>query len=155
MKSVIAPFSVFFSLASALPAPQDDPVRILPWNWSWDVISHHGPGCTDNATSVEHTRPTFGSNTVDGSEIYYWHFAMPGMIASVGPGVEENSTWCEITASYTERNNRDNATEITSDYHLKMHKNGTEVLATYVPLDAGATAHWKFTYYTHDSEDAS
>jgi hypothetical protein len=155
MKSITVPISVLFSLATALPAPQADPVRILPWNWSWDIISHHGPGCTDNTTSVYQTRPTFGWNTVDGSEIYFWHFAIPGMLASVGPGVDQSSTWCEITASYTERNNRDNTTAVTSDYQLKMHKNGTEVLATYLPFEAGVTANWKFTYYPEDRDEAS
>jgi len=80
-------------------------------------------------------------------------------MASVGPGVERNSSWCELTLSYTESNvPYDSGKPLdtkTSDYRLKMHKNGTEVLATYLPLEAGATADWKFTYYPEDDDEAS
>ncbi|KAF2468333.1 uncharacterized protein BDR25DRAFT_232079 [Lindgomyces ingoldianus] len=152
MKSLVLSAAAVLGAASALPAPQSDPIRILPSWWKFDIIALRGPGCPDfNTTAVYSTRPTYGSNTVDGSEIYYWHFAYPHMKASVGRDASETSTWCETTLKYSELKDREGK-ELSGDYRLKLHKNGTEVLATY-DLEEGVTAKWKFTYYPEDMDE--
>lgn len=137
--------------AMALPSPSaaPDPVRILPPEWEFDITSLSGPGCPDPNTNwtdaLFDTRPTFGSNTVDGSEIYYWHFAYPDLRASVGPGTPNASIWCETTLRYMELD-KNGLPPVQPEYRLKLHKNGTELLAWY-NLDEGVQANWKFTYY--------
>ncbi|GAB1311375.1 Ubiquitin 3 binding protein But2 C-terminal domain-containing protein [Madurella fahalii] len=130
------------------PSATDDPVRILPFSWRFDITALSGPGCPDFGQTVPPyvTRPTFGSNTVDGSEIYYWHFAYPHIRASVGPDTTEASTWCETTLSYAELD-RSGAVVAEPEYRLKLHKNGTAVIASY-DLEEGVEAKWKVTYYT-------
>ena len=91
-------------------------------------------------------------NTVDGSEIYYWHIAYPSLSAEIGPGVaaEKSHTWCETTLKYTELENWESAKELR-DYRLRLHKNGTRVMSRY-DLEEGVKAKWKFTYFTDDGE---
>ncbi|KAF2734838.1 hypothetical protein EJ04DRAFT_602189 [Polyplosphaeria fusca] len=151
MKSIIyAPF-LLGSITNAIPAPvsQDPSVRILPGSWRWDLVEWNGPGCPDEGSNATYiTRPGFGSNTVDGSEIYYWHFAYPHLKASIGHAGDSDdtaSTWCETTLKYTELQPL-SLTETDDKYRLRLHKNGTEVIAMYT-LDEGVTADWKFTYY--------
>lgn len=140
--------------AATLPSPStaDPPVRILPSWWGFNITALDGPGCPDFGATYPPfvTRPTFGSNTVDGSEIYYWHFAYPHLRASVGPETPEASTWCETTLSYSELD-LEGSPVAEPGYRLKLHKNGTEMLASY-DLEEGVEANWKFTYYT-DGED--
>jgi hypothetical protein len=131
------------------PSASDNPVRILPSWWSFNITTLSGPGCpglpsADAGPYV--ARPTYGMNTVDGSEIYYWFFAYPGLHASVGPGTPKSATWCETTLSYTETDL--NGIPVPKpEYRLKPHKNGTAINAVY-NLDAGVEAEWKVTYYT-------
>lgn len=143
---------VFAALAGTtlgLPNPQtgdDQPtVRILPYTWNFNITALSGPGCPDfgSTAPIHVTRPTFGSNTMDGSEIYYWHFAYPHLRASVGPGNPQASVWCETTLDYAEMDSAGNA---AAGYRLKLHKNGTKVMALY-DLDEGVEAQWTFTYY--------
>lgn len=139
----------------ALPnlTPKDtSALRILPWSWNFNITALSGPGCPDfGATSPPHvTRPTFGSNTVDGSEIYYWFFAYPHLRASVGPGTPEASVWCETTLAYTELD-KDGVAPAVPGYRLKLHKNGTQVIARY-DLEEGVEAKLKFTYFTDGKE---
>jgi hypothetical protein len=146
MALFFATLAILGATASCLANPQtSDPIRILPYSWGFNITSLTGPGCPDfGATGqVFSTRPTFGSNTVDGSEIYYWHFAYPNLRTAVGAGTAESSTWCETTLSYVEL---DMMGVPKSDYRLKMHKNGTAMIATY-DLDDGVVAQWRFTYY--------
>jgi hypothetical protein len=151
MKSLILSLAILGTV-SALPSPQSDPVRILPYNWKFDIVALKGPGCPDSdSTESFKTRETYGSNTVDGSEIYYWHFAYPHIQASVGADEDERSIWCETTLKYTELDGSKPA-KSEADYKLRLHKNGTEVLATY-DLEEGANAKWKFTYYTEDEDE--
>jgi hypothetical protein len=144
MKSIIATTVNLVSLALALPtssAASDDPVRILPYNWEFNITSLTGPGCPDFAAlqeSVETnvdaytTRLTFGQNTVDGSEIYYWFIAYPYLRVELG-GTQE--TWCETEVLYREF--KDGLDTVQgSDYRLRLHKNGTEV-STACPLKYG------------------
>lgn len=151
-----------FQMAAALmgtafgfpnPSAGDNPVRILPFSWLFNITALSGPGCPDfgQTTPPYVTRPTFGSNTVDGSEIYYWHFAYPHFRASVGPDNTETSIWCETTLSYVEL---DRSGEVAAEpgYRLKLHKNGTAVLASY-DLDEGVEATWKVTYYTGEESE--
>ncbi|KAK3368381.1 hypothetical protein B0H63DRAFT_497699 [Podospora didyma] len=137
--------------ALGLPNPtatDDTPVRILPQFWEFNITSLSGPGCpdfglTDRGPFV--TRPTFGLNTVDGSEIYYWHFAYPSLRTSIEPGTPSASIWCETTLSYAELDS--NMVPVAKPgYHLKLHKNGTAMLASY-ELDDGVEAKWTFTYF--------
>jgi hypothetical protein len=146
--SIIA-LAILVAAAVGLPNPQttSDPIRVLPHSWRFNITSLTGPGCPDfgGTGSVFSTRPTFGSNTVDGSEIYYWHFAYPSLRAAVGPGTVESSTWCETSLSYEELD-RMRMLVPKPEYRLRMHKNGTAMIATY-ELEDGVMARWKFTYY--------
>ncbi|KAK4156096.1 hypothetical protein C8A00DRAFT_41367 [Chaetomidium leptoderma] len=150
MASRLQVLAALASTALGLPSPivADPPVRILPFNWDFKITALDGPGCPDfgQVNPPFTTRPTFGSNTVDGSEIYYWHFAYPHFRASVGPETPEASIWCETTLSYTELNSEGVAPEVP-EYRLQLHKNGTEFLASY-DLEEGVEAKWKVTYLT-------
>jgi hypothetical protein len=136
------------AVARPSPVTADNPVRILPYSWKWEIAALEGPGCPDfGATEPPRiTRPTFGSNTVDGSEIYYWHFAYPHIRLSVDAGNPEASIWCETTLKYTELL-QGGEPALNAEYLLKLHKNGTRMLATY-ELDEGVEAKWTFTYDT-------
>ncbi|EMD63583.1 hypothetical protein COCSADRAFT_37358 [Bipolaris sorokiniana ND90Pr] len=57
------------ALALALASAPTDPQRILPPNWSFTISSLLGPGCPDtgkNTSLIRTTRPTHGTNTIDG-----------------------------------------------------------------------------------------
>jgi hypothetical protein len=146
MKTTLAVAAALLGTSRAIPtpAPADDPVRILPYNWQFEITDLKGPGCPANDPSANgwDTRPTFGSNTVDGSEIYYWFFAYPSMRANVTAKDPEASIWCETTLRYTESNSDKKP---AADYRLRLHKNGTEEIAVY-KLDEGVSAHWRFEY---------
>jgi hypothetical protein len=150
------PFSISILaalLGTALALPQaNTPVRILPYNWAFNITALSGPGCPDFGQTAPPyvTRPTYGSNTVDGSEIYYWHFAYPHLRASVGPEKREASIWCETTLEYTELD-KDGVKPAVPGYRLKLHKNGTAVIASY-ELEKGVEAEWKFTYFTEGKD---
>ncbi|KAH8897522.1 hypothetical protein GQ53DRAFT_888060 [Thozetella sp. PMI_491] len=124
-----------------------DSMRILPLNWGFSIVQLEGPGCPNygNSPQAYVPRPTYGSNTVDGSEIYYWHFVYPQMRASVTPEEPVVSVWCETTVRYSEFNDKAAKEKPTADFRLKLHKNGTEILATY-DLEDGVEAEWQFTY---------
>jgi hypothetical protein len=135
---------VGFAIAAALPALNEEPVRTLPPSWLFKIKSLRGPGCPDfnvDPTTAFTTRTTFGMNTVDGSEIYYWHIAYPYMHVDLAG---EDHLWCETEVSYTEFANYVDYTPGDA-YRLRLHKNGTRMLATY-ELDEGVTANWEFTY---------
>ncbi|KAK3304772.1 uncharacterized protein B0T15DRAFT_558763 [Chaetomium strumarium] len=153
------------ALARPNPTPPlpSNPVRILPYNWKYEIIALQGPGCPDagpnSPEDYYHTRPTFGSNTVDGSEIYYWHFAYPHMrlaveASSSSSSSSSSSIWCETTLRYTELTKTGAAPPAVPEYRLRLHKNGTAMIAAY-ELDAGVEAKWTFTYYhpTTDRDD--
>ena len=142
-------------LAFPNSATRDSPLRILPYNWRFNITSLSGPGCPDyGAVSPPFvTRPTFGANTVDGSEIYYWYFAYPHLRASVGPGNPSALIWCETTLSYKELDDH-SAIPAEPGYRLKLHKNGTDVLASY-DLEEGVEAKFRFTYSTDGKLDVS
>src|SRR3954463_2573685 len=102
MKSTLAASLTLLGLASARPAPTDDPLRILPNNWQFEITSLKGPGCPDFGvpdSADRHTRLTFGQNTIDGSEIYYWFIAYPALRVELG---KTESTWCETELQYSE-----------------------------------------------------
>ncbi|KAF1834878.1 hypothetical protein BDW02DRAFT_588534 [Decorospora gaudefroyi] len=123
-------------LSTAVALPADDPERILPPNWTFEIEHLKGPGCPDQGNEGSDgriTRPTYGSNTVDGSEIYYWFIAYPWMRVDLAEG--PSHTWCEATIKYTEYKDTEK-TEEGEDYRLRLHKNGTRGIMTY-DLDAG------------------
>lgn len=136
------------SAVSAIPAPQgSDPVRILPYNWDFTITALNGPGCPDFGADPEKafaTRPTYGQNTVDGSEIYYWFFAYPHLFASLEKGKDTASSWCETTIKYREFKDSQRTVE-ASDYKLRLNKNGTMIMGTY-ELEEGTEAKWDFVY---------
>ncbi|KAI0452517.1 hypothetical protein F5B21DRAFT_506216 [Xylaria acuta] len=103
MKSVLAVSFSLLGLFSAHPAPHDEPVRILPVNWGFEITSLKGPGCPDfgvpDSGSERHTRTTYVENTADGSEIYYWFIAYPSLRVELG---KTDSTWCETELQYTD-----------------------------------------------------
>jgi len=152
MKFLIPLSLTLLSAVSALPASTSDPKRILPWSWQYEIVSLKGPGCPEiDPSATYQTRPTFGSNTVDGSEIYYWFFAYPYFKASVGGDVSKATVWCETTLQYTEFN-KSKGMEASADYRLKLHKNGTAMIAVY-DLEEGVKANWAFTYYPEDGDE--
>jgi hypothetical protein len=130
--------------AASIPAPRDI-VRVLPRGWSFNITALSGPGCPDfgkDPNAARTTRLTFGQNTMDGSEIYYWFGAYPWMRVNLEKG--EDSTWCETEISYFEYSNYTN--EVPSeDYRLRLHKNGTREIATY-DLEEGVKATFDFSY---------
>jgi hypothetical protein len=84
---------------------------------------------------------------MDGSEIYYWFVAYPYLRASLAG---ESHSWCETELAYKEYT--DNAAKTpASDYRLRLHKNGTRVIATY-DLEQGVKATFKFAYDAGDDE---
>lgn len=144
MKSVIATSLALVSLTSALPSHSADPIRTLPFNWSFEITSLRGPGCpdfSDPSNDYSNTRLTFGKNTVDGSEIYYWFVAYPYLRVELGG---EEHSWCETVLAYKEFKDLDFKKE-SAEYRLRMHKNGTRAIATY-DLDEGVEATFKFAY---------
>lgn len=152
MKSLIPLTLTLLSTATALPA--DNPLRILPQMWKYEIISLRGPGCPAiDPSETYQNRPTFGQNTVDGSEIYYWFFAFPYLRASVGGDVAKASTWCETTLKYTELNSNQGLEE-SADFRLRLHKNGTGMVAKY-DLEPGTEARWGFTYFPPGEEEVS
>ncbi|KAF1847455.1 uncharacterized protein K460DRAFT_374514 [Cucurbitaria berberidis CBS 394.84] len=153
MKSSFATSLGLLGLATAvaLPTPNADPiVRILPPNWAFNITSLRGPGCPDFAepSTGFKTRLTYGQNTMDGSEIYYWHVAYPHLRASLAG---EDHSWCETELSYSEYADAEQ-TKKGENYRLRLHKNGTKVLATY-DLDEAVKAKWQVTYDTERGED--
>jgi hypothetical protein len=149
MKSYLAPALGLFSLATAvaIPSPDADPiVRVLPSSWNFTITSLRGPGCPDFSQQdpkTYNTRLTYGMNTMDGSEIYYWHAAYPHLRASLA---DKEHSWCETELSYTEFADV-KQTKKEEFYRLRLHKNGTRVLGTY-DLEEGVKATYEITYAT-------
>ncbi|ORY09240.1 hypothetical protein BCR34DRAFT_487655 [Clohesyomyces aquaticus] len=143
MKSTLSSLSLLgLTLAAALP--QNSPVRTLPPNWSFTITSLSGPGCPDFGADPNvrrSTRLTYGQNTMDGSEIYYWFVAYPYMRVNL---TGTTHTWCETTLEYKELADLDGKKE-GEDYRLRLHKNGTAVIGTY-ELEEGVKATWSFEY---------
>ncbi|KAF2030785.1 hypothetical protein EK21DRAFT_100259 [Setomelanomma holmii] len=148
MKSVVSTALGLVGFAFALPAPEV--IRVLPTNWQYNISSLKGPGCPDFGADTQTayaTRLTYGQNTMDGSEIYYWFVAYPYLRVNLD---EEDHVWCETELSYIEFKDLDGKIK-GDDYKLRLHKNGTRVIATY-DLDEGVKATFKFTYDTGDDE---
>jgi hypothetical protein len=142
MKSAITLSLGLAGLAATMPAPSVE--RILPTSWQYKITSLRGPGCPDFGKDPEvayTTRLTYGQNTMDGSEIYYWFVAYPNLRVDLD-GTQHS--WCETELSYEEFGDIAQKTK-TDDYRLRLHKNGTRVIATY-DLDKGVKATFKFEY---------
>lgn len=142
MKSAITIVFGLIGLVTALPAP--DVERVLPLNWQYKITSLRGPGCPDFGKDdgiSRATRLTFGQNTMDGSEIYYWFIAFPHLRVALN---DIDHSWCETELSYEEFSDLGQKTK-TDDYRLRLHKNGTRVIATY-DLEKGVKATFKFAY---------
>jgi hypothetical protein len=142
MKSAIAMSFGLVGLAATMPAPSVD--RVLPTNWQYKITALRGPGCPDFGKDPEvsyTTRLTYGQNTMDGSEIYYWFIAYPHLRVNLD---DNEHSWCETELSYEEFGDLDRKTK-TEDYRLRLHKNGTRVIATY-DLEKGVKATFKFEY---------
>ncbi|KAL6705126.1 hypothetical protein ACN47E_007231 [Coniothyrium glycines] len=140
---ITAILSLFLGDAIASPTISVDPVRTLPPNWQYTITSLHGSGCPANPDPLYTTRTTYGQNTVDGSEIYYWFVAYPAMRVSLSDGGTAH-TWRETELSYREF--ADNNGEVTAEeYRLRLHKNGTRFSAVY-ELEEGVTARWEVRY---------
>lgn len=138
------------TLAAAAAALPTDVVRTLPSAWDFSIASLRGPGCPDAsaAPSTYKTRLTYGQNTVDGSEIYYWHIAYPWLRVSLKDGQED--TWCETEVQYNEYVKLGEK-PLASDYRLRLHKNGTRLISTYA-LDAGVKATFTAEYDVGDDD---
>ena len=143
---------IFAGLAAAIPAPVSPSVdRVLPPTWQFTILNQKGPGCEPK--EGRRSEVTYGSNTMDGSEIYHWYIAYPCMSGAVGPGVDDSKThtWCETTLSYTEWS--DNQGMIpASNYRLRLNKNGTHMFARY-DLEEDVTVKWKFQYFLGDDDE--
>jgi hypothetical protein len=148
MKSLLVTTLGLVGLIAALPSPSVD--RVLPLNWKYTITSLRGPGCPDFGADPEAhrtTRLTYGQNTVDGSEIYYWFVAYPNLRVDLN-GAQRS--WCETELSYQEFKDTDGKVK-ADDYRLRLHKNGTRIIATY-DLEEGVKANFKFTYDAGDNE---
>jgi hypothetical protein len=146
MKSAISIAICLTSLVAALPAA--DVERTLPANWQYKITALRGPGCPDfgqDDGNSRVTRLTFGQNTMDGSEIYYWFAAYPSLRVAIDG---DEHSWCETELGYEEFSDYTQKTPST-DYRLRLHKNGTRVIATY-DLEKGVKATFKFAYDTGD-----
>ncbi|KAF1935235.1 hypothetical protein EJ02DRAFT_416116 [Clathrospora elynae] len=138
--------------AIALPASSDDSGRTLPPNWSFGISALSGPGCPDQgkeSSAVRTTRLTFGKNTVDASEIYYWFIAYPWMRVDLAQG--HDHTWCQVTIAYKEFADTNKKVE-GGDYKLRLHKNGTRGIVTY-GLEEGVKSYWDFAYQVSDGKE--
>lgn len=148
MKSALASSFVLLSITAALPT---EPDRTLPPSWAYTISSLRGPGCPDFAdpsNTAYNTRLTYGLNTADGTEIYYWHVAYPYLRVNLEDGKEHS--WCETELQYKEYKSNANTVE-GNDYRLRVHKNGTRLLATY-DLEDGVKATFKAIYDAGDDE---
>lgn len=76
------------------------------------------------------------------------------MLANVNAGQPESHVWCETTLKYSEYGNSPESKKETADYNLRLHKNGTQVMAAY-DIWKGTDATWKFTYYPEDDDEVS
>ncbi|EAT79825.1 hypothetical protein SNOG_13025 [Parastagonospora nodorum SN15] len=142
MKSTIA--ATLSLIYSAIALPAAEPLRVLPSNWQYQITSLRGPGCPDFGKDPDvgrTTRLTFGQNTMDGSEIYYWFVAYPHLRVDLA---ENDHVWCETELSYEEFKDVTQTVK-SADYRLRLHKNGTRVIATY-DLENSVQAMFKFTY---------
>jgi hypothetical protein len=147
MKSAISIALGLTSLAAALPAAGVE--RVLPLGWQYKITALRGPGCPDfgqedGANGARTTRLTYGQNTMDGSEIYYWFLAMPHLRVALDG---DDHSWCETELSYEEFG--EGGKGKADDYRLRLHKNGTRVIATY-DLEKGVKATFKFAYDAGD-----
>ncbi|TGJ85029.1 hypothetical protein E0Z10_g3721 [Xylaria hypoxylon] len=152
MKSIIVTSLSLLGLVFTHPAPSDGPVRILPTNWAFEITSLKGPGCPDLGVpngNDRYTRLTYGENTVDGSEIYYWFIAYPSLRVELG---KTDSTWCEAELHYTEYKGLMGGIE-GEDYRLRLHKNGTKVISTY-DIESDVEATFSFMYLDADITDS-
>lgn len=158
MKLPLTSSLALLSTASALPTPDAtaDPLRILPSCWTFAITALSGPGCPDMhpAPIGYNTRLTYGMNTVDGSEIYYWHVAYPYLRARVGADESDAHTWCETTLQYTELDGCLDTAKPAAEYRLRLHKNGTRMLAAY-ELERGVRVEWRFTYFPGEEGEVS
>lgn len=152
MKSVIITGLGLLGLSAAFPvAPEVE--RILPAGWQYKIASLRGPGCPDFGVDPENvyaTRLTYGQNTMDGSEIYYWFIAYPHLHVDLA---DNDSSWCETELSYEEYSNYADKTP-SADYRLRLHKNGTRAIATY-DLEKGTKATITFEYDAGKGKEVS
>lgn len=151
MKSAIVTGLGLLGLTTALPATEVE--RTLPAGWQYKIASLKGPGCPDFGTDPEKvyaTRLTYGQNTMDGSEIYYWFVAYPHLRVDL---TDNDNSWCETELSYEEYSNYASKTP-SADYRLRLHKNGTRAIATY-DLEKGVKATITFEYDTGKGDDVS
>jgi hypothetical protein len=155
MKYATALGLIGITTAIALPASLDGTVRTLPTNWAFEISSLRGPGCPDSGKDdsgpARTTRLTYGQNTVDGSEIYYWFIAYPWLRVDLAQG--HDHTWCEATIAYKEFEDIEGKVE-GDKYKLRLHKNGTKGIMTY-DLEEGVTSSWNFAYQQADGKEVS
>lgn len=152
MKSTIFASLGLLGLSTALPAATEIE-RTLPAGWLYKISSLKGPGCPDFGADPEKvfaTRLTYGQNTMDGTEVYYWFVAYPHLHVDLA---DNDSSWCETELSYEEYSNYDAKTP-SADYRLRLHKNGTRAIATY-DLEKGVSAKIEFEYDAGKGEEVS
>jgi hypothetical protein len=123
MKFAATTLALLTGLVAALPPASRDVVRVLPPNWGFEITSLKGPACPEMGVQLRETQLTYGSNTVDGSEIYYWFIAFPYLKVELG---KTESLYCDVELQYREYKDGPKSEE-GSDYLLRMHKNGTAV----------------------------
>lgn len=144
MKYTIITGLAGIATAIAIPTPNNNVERILPPNWKFEIASLRGPGCPDFGADPEKervTRTTYGQNTMDGSEIYYWFVAYPHLRVDLA---KTDHSWCETEIAYTEYKDADRTTKGDA-FNLRLHKNGTRAIATY-DLEEGVKATLEFKY---------
>lgn len=140
---------LFSLLSMTLAIPTSSADYPYPEGSTIMVVKNEGPGCPlqskDRRISV--VDYMWGQNWVDEStNTMIWEYAL-NLPITMGPAVwgadtSEANRWCSHEWKFVK----------TAGYRLKMHTNGTEVIARY-RIGERATVTWKITYYPPDGDE--
>lgn len=157
---------LLWEAVTAFPHPVSTPqVSSLPsecpQTWLFNIASYSGPGCPDSVPGFNatrgHTDQGWGSHFVPGCHTPWAWFTLPYIEATVGPGVREAKTYCEMRLKWREMEGDNYPIDVPLDrakWKLKMHRNGTSMEAGYA-IDKGVNAKWKFTYWVDEADEHS
>ncbi|KAL5371801.1 hypothetical protein DPSP01_013982 [Paraphaeosphaeria sporulosa] len=166
MKTRIIVQALFVGFTAALPSfisSRQDPLPSpeCPETWFFNIDSFSGPGCPDSAPGFNATHGRtdqgWGSHFMPGCHTPWAWFTLPYTEASVGAGVRESKTYCELRLKWREMKGDTYPIEVPLDqaaWKLKMHRNGTTMEAGYA-IDEGVRADWRFTYWMDEADDNS
>ncbi|KAF2450402.1 hypothetical protein P171DRAFT_516287 [Karstenula rhodostoma CBS 690.94] len=131
------------ALLNFVSARQDPlPPLECPETWLFNIASFSGPGCPIARQASRDTRTQRSG------------LGLPPR-PSVGAGVRESKTYCEMQLKWGEMKGDTYPIEIPLNqaaWKLKMHRNGTTIEAGYA-IDEGVRADWRFTYWMDEADD--